>query len=191
MGGIIVKTPQQTSRVKPFYVKYFKSQLKPENKCVMWSPIRQELFDADDVVELPYYEKLPEYDQSYRVDLYVCSRNRELKCPLYYDIQNKEWATLEEVETLYTLSRAMEDENIIPVLGLLSPNQWWLDQGDELDYGDIEPYERWYQRGTTTAWLKMMRIDFNAKDRTNFSREKIGDTMRALAVKNNRSGVYY
>lgn len=178
---------------KPFYAKFLKSGIRPEEGCSMYSPVTRLIFDALENIKNEGAMETPRYKGTYRVDMYICARDRQLPCPLYYDTINKEFYTHDELERTYGVTTAMNhDESIIPVLGLLSPVATkWIAQGTEFDYGEVEPNLRWYVRGTVSKWLRMTKVYENAVDKTHFAQEKQGQAVRAISVKSEEVETFY
>lgn len=176
---------------KPFYIKFLKSPLPLEEGCIMYDTDTKKTFTADEDANLAFAKSHQKFYKAYRVDAYICTRDKQLLCPNYYDTVDHEFFTLDQIEKVYGLTQAMKDNTMIPVLGLLSPEALWVAQGDEFDYSEVEPYERWFVRGTLTDWIKLLKVDPNAIDQTNFAKEKRGEAIRAICVKNNHYSKFY
>lgn len=130
--------------MKIYYVKHLKSERPPRMGCTMYNPATKSTFQL--ALGVSYAEGC------YRVDKYLCRKSGKYGLYAMYDPMHKTWYPE------YDWSQAMDD-NLIAVVGPLSPMAVWLTQGDELDDCDILDELWWYRtfdEGRT--WTRVMKI---------------------------------
>jgi len=165
---------------KPFYVKLFPSMLPIiPGECLVKNKKTGEitLSEEDTAYETKDFE---------RVDKYLCARDLTLNVPYYFDPTKKQWHLGDDIQAVPL--------DYVPVLGLISPNNNWATQGEELNYEQVQPFVTKFIKDPNHGfrWLALGAISQEQYQKfpVDITEECEGNSVRAIRLKRYGTGEF-